>query len=647
MRFLKLFLRILIVAGIVVSVGLIVFITQLYVEIRNDTDKIVDYKPAVATQIFDRQERLVANLFDTEFRFYASFEEIPPRLIEALLAIEDTLFFEHNGINVDAIVRAMIKNIQNARYAEGGSTITQQLIKNLALTREKTIERKLKEFLLALRLETILSKEEILERYLNHTYFGHGFYGIKTASLGYFRKNMEDLSLKEIAMLVSLPRAPSFYDPTKNYEFALGRANNVLQRMFELGWISQEVFEEGSNERPRVYNDTLTKNIAPYVVDEVQRQLVGIEDLKTAGYKIYLNIDLDYQEIAHEALYFGYEQILARHKDNESLKEKLNGAFVVLENKTGKILALVGGVDYQKSNFSRATQSKRQIGSSVKPFLYLSAINSGLAQNYQIPDIARTYEYRVGNVRKKWQPKNYGNSLNGFVSLKMALTKSMNLATINLVEEVGFDRIYREILGYGFENVPKDLSISLGSFGASPLEMAKNFMVFSNYGKVIEPMLIDRIVDARGDVAYFSGDARELSQPKQSFLIVDILKNAVNNGTGRRAKVEGIELAGKTGTTNDNVDAWFCGFSPSIEAIVWYGKDDNTEMGYSETGGVAPAPAFAYFFNKILEIDPGLERKFSIPKGVHSQMVNGEMIYYTDESPIKNTTIIHQDEIIF
>lgn len=647
MRFFKIFFRISIIVGIVVAIGLAVFIAQLYAEIRNDTDKIVDYKPAIATQIFDRQERLVANLFDTEFRFYATFEEIPPRLIEALLAIEDTLFFEHPGINIDAIARAMIKNIQNARYAEGGSTITQQLIKNLALTREKTIERKLKEFLLALRLETILSKEEILERYLNHTYFGHGFYGIKTAALGYFRKNMEDLSLKEMAMLVSLPRAPSFYDPTKNYEFSLGRANNVLQRMFELGWISQEVFDESSSERPKVYNDTLTKNVAPYVVDEVQRQLAGIEDLKTAGYKIYLNIDLDYQEIAHEALYFGYEQILARHKDNESLKEKLNGAFVVLENKTGKILALVGGVDYQKSNFSRATQSKRQIGSSVKPFLYLSAINSGLAQNYQIPDIARTYEYKVGNVRKKWQPKNYGNSLNGFVSLKTALTKSMNLATINLVEEVGFDRMYREILSYGFENVPKDLSISLGSFGASPLEMAKNFMVFSNYGTVIDPMLIDRIVDARGDVAYFSGDTHELSEPKQSFLIVDILKNVVNNGTGRRARVEGIELAGKTGTTNDNVDAWFCGFSPSIEAIVWYGKDDNTEMGYSETGGVAPAPAFSYFFNKILEIDPGLERKFSVPKGVHSQTVNGEMFYYTEESPIKNTTIINQDEIIF
>lgn len=643
----KSFLRILGGIGIIATIGIVIFVVQVYAEIRNDTDKIVHYKPPVATQIFDRQKRLVANLFDKEFRFYANFEEIPPRLIEALLAIEDTLFFEHPGINVDAIMRAMLKNIQNARYAEGGSTITQQLIKNVALTREKTIERKIKEVLLAMRLETILSKEEILERYLNHTYFGHGFYGIKTASLGYFRKEMQALSLKEMAILVSLPRAPSFYDPTKNYEFALGRANNVLQRMYELGWISKEEFEIQSNERPTVYDDTLTQNVAPYVVDEVQRQLAGLKDLKTAGYKIYLNVDLDYQELAQEALYFGYEQILSRHKDDTDLKEKLNGAFVVLENKTGKILALVGGVDYEKSNFSRATQSKRQIGSSVKPFLYLSAINSGVAQNYQIPDIARTYEYRVGGERKRWQPKNYGSKLSGFVSLKTALTKSLNLATINLVEEVGFDRIYRDILRYGFSNVPKDLSISLGSFGASPLEMARNFMVFSNYGKVIDPMLIDYIMDAKGDIAYFTPNEYDLSSDTQSFLIVDILRNAVNAGTGRRAKVDGIELAGKTGTTNDNIDAWFCGFSPSIEAIVWYGKDDNTSMGYSETGGVAPAPAFSYFFNKILEIDPGLERKFKIPQGVHFQNIDGERFYYTNESPIRSTPKANHDTIIF
>ena len=640
-------LRILSVFCVVAVIGGIIFVAQVYSEIRNDTDKIVNYKPPVATQIFDRQDRLIANLFDKEFRFYATFEEIPPRLIEALLAIEDTLFFEHVGVNLDAIMRAMIKNIQNVRYAEGGSTITQQLIKNVALTRDKTIERKLKEVLLALRLETILSKEEILERYLNHTYFGHGFYGIKTAAGGYFRKSMDALTLKEIAILVSLPRAPSFYDPTRNYEFALGRANSVLQRMNELGWISQEALQDGLQERPKVYDDKLTQNVAPYVVDEVQRQLAGLQDLKTAGYKIYLNIDLDYQEIAQESLYFGYEQILARHKDDESLKEKLNGAFIVLESKTGKILALVGGVDYQKSNFSRATQSKRQIGSSVKPFLYLSAINSGLSQNYQIPDIARTYEYRVGGERKKWQPKNYGSSLSGFVSLKTALTKSLNLATINLVEEVGFDRIYNEILRYGFMNVPKDLSIALGSFGASPIEMAKNFMVFSNYGKIVDPMLVHSIVDERGDVMYFTPEEYVLTEEKQSFLIVDILRSVVNSGTGRRAHVDGIELAGKTGTTNDNVDAWFCGFSPSLEAIVWYGKDDNTPMGNSETGGVAPAPSFSYFFNKIIEIDPGLERKFKVPEGVRSQKVENEQVYYTDKSPIKPPARVNYDEIVF
>ncbi|TLD85022.1 PBP1A family penicillin-binding protein [Helicobacter sp. MIT 11-5569] len=643
----KSFFRILSVIGIVAIIGIVAFVVQVYVEVRNDTDKIVHYKPQIATQIFDRQNRLVANLFEEEFRFYATFEEMPARLIEALLAIEDTLFFEHPGVNVDAIMRAMIKNIQNARYAEGGSTITQQLIKNVALTREKTIERKIKEVLLAMRLETILSKEEILERYLNHTYFGHGFYGVKTATMGYFRKNMNALTLKEMAILVSLPRAPSFYDPTKNYEFALGRANNVLQRMYELGWISKEEFDEGSSERPKVYDDTLTQNVAPYVVDEVQRQLAGLADLKTAGYKIYLNIDLDYQEIAQEALYFGYEQILSRHKNDEDLKEKLNGAFVVLENKTGKILALIGGVDYAKSNFSRATQSKRQVGSSVKPFLYLSAINSGLSQNYQIPDIARTYEYKAGSVRKKWQPKNYNKSLSGFVSLKTALTRSMNLATINLVEEVGFDRIYNEVLRYGFSNVPKDLTISLGSFGASPLNMARNFMVFSNYGKVIDPMLIDRIVDMKGDVAYFTPNEYELSKDAQSFLIVDILRNVINAGTGRRARVEGIELAGKTGTTNDNVDSWFCGFSPSIEAVVWFGKDDNTPMGYSETGSIAPASSFGYFFSKILEIDPGLERKFKIPQGVRSQNVDNERFYYTDESPIRSAPKANHDTIIF
>ncbi|CAM2781287.1 transglycosylase domain-containing protein [Helicobacter burdigaliensis] len=643
----KFFLKILFMFFVVGAIAGIIFIGMLYSEIANDTDEIVHYKPKIATQVFDRKGRLVANLFEEEFRFYANYNEIPPRLIEALLAIEDTLYFEHPGVNLDAIMRAMLKNLKSGRYAEGGSTITQQLIKNLALTREKTIQRKIKEMLLAFKLETILSKEEILEKYLNHTYFGHGFYGVKTASMGYFRKDMDELSLKEIAMLVSLPRAPSFYDPTKNYDFSLGRANNVLQRMYEIGWISKDELESGLKERPKTYDDTLTKNVAPYVVDELLRVLKDLKDVKSGGYKITLNIDLDYQEVAQEALYFGYEQILSRHKNDASLKEKLNGAFVVLENQTGKILALVGGVDYQKSNFNRATQSKRQIGSSVKPFLYQTAIDSGLSPNHKIADIARTYEYRVNGVKKVWQPKNYVNSFRGLVSMKDALTKSLNLATINLVEEVGFDRIYADILKYGFSNVPKDMSINLGSFGASPLEMARNFTLFSNYGKIVEPQLIVSIQNYEGKSVEFETKEREITSEAQSFLLVDMLRNAVIRGSGTRAKVEGIELAGKTGTTNDNVDAWFCGFSPSVEAIVWYGKDDNTPMGHSETGSIAPAPAFSYFFERILKVDPAIKREFSIPKGVQSRKVNGEIVYFTEKSPLREDVKEQNESIIF
>ncbi|MCQ2646732.1 penicillin-binding protein, partial [Helicobacter pylori] len=222
-----------------IVIGLLaILIAQVWVTTDKDIAKIKDYRPGVASQILDRKGRLIANIYDKEFRFYARFEEIPPRFIESLLAVEDTLFFEHGGINLDAIMRAMIKNAKSGRYTEGGSTLTQQLVKNMVLTREKTLTRKLKEAIISIRIEKVLSKEEILERYLNQTFFGHGCYGVKTASLGYFKKPLDKLTLKEITMLVALPRAPSFYDPTKNLEFSLSRANDILRRLYSLGWIS-------------------------------------------------------------------------------------------------------------------------------------------------------------------------------------------------------------------------------------------------------------------------------------------------------------------------------------------------------------------------------------------------------------------------
>jgi len=634
--------------GIFGAFGLAGYMLYLYDEVRFETDKLLNYNPPLATQIYDRKGRLVANLFENEFRLYAKYEEIPPRVIEALAAIEDTLFFEHEGINVDAIFRAIIKDLQEMRLAEGASTITQQLVKTTLLTHEKKISRKLKEVLLSIRLESILSKEEILERYLNQVYFGHGYYGIKAAANGYFKKSLEHLTLKEIAILVGLPRAPSFYDPTKNLEFALSRANKTIIRLKTLGWIEDKEFKESMAETPIVYNETLTQNAAPYVVDEVIRILEGkVDNLKSGGYEISLNIDLDYQNLAQEAVRFGYKEI--KERDEHNMTNMLNGASVVLDSATGKVLALVGGVDYKKSVFNRATQSKRQPGSSFKPFVYLSALNMGYSPASKVADISRTYEFKTDNAESKvWKPKNYTRDLKGVISVREALTRSVNLATINLVEEAGFDNIYNSLSDYGFKDLPRNLSISLGSFGISPLELSKFFTIISNYGKMIEPAIISSIRAKNGEVIYFNSEPREVIPARQSFLMIDMLKDAVRLGTGKRAMVEGIEVAGKTGTTNDTVDGWFCGFTPTIQAIFWYGNDNYTPMPRIETGGRSAAPAFNYFIKRVVELEPQIKRVFDIPEGVIKANIDGKTEFFTDISkPPKQEENLGGGEMLF
>ncbi len=257
----------------IIGLAICAWLLYLYSHIRFELDKVINYNPRLTTQIFDKDGKLISNLFSKENRLYVNYDEIPARVIEGLVAIEDTHFFEHNGINLDAISRAIIKDIKAGALVEGASTLTQQLIKTLILTREKKIIRKIKEVLLALKLETVLSKEEILERYLNQVYFGHGYYGIKTAARGYFNKELYELNLKEIAILVGLPRAPSFYDPTRNLKFSLARANQVIQRMNTLGWINAKEYEEAMKSTPKIYDKTLTQNKAPYIVDYVLKTL--------------------------------------------------------------------------------------------------------------------------------------------------------------------------------------------------------------------------------------------------------------------------------------------------------------------------------------------------------------------------------------
>ncbi len=640
--------------GLFIILGLVItgWLYQLYDEIKEDIDSVVNYAPKQSTQFFDKDGKLIANTFKEENREYVKYDDIPARIIEGLVAIEDTQFFEHHGVNPDAISRAIIKDIAAGGFVEGASTLTQQLVKMLILTREKKLIRKVKEALLSIRLETILTKEEILERYLNHVYFGHNYYGIKTAAKGYFNKDLYELTLKEMAILVGLPRAPSFYDPTKNLKISLARANQVITRLNTLGWINKEQFENSMKEIPTIFNQTLTKNKAPYAVDFAISQLINdIPDILSGGYKVYLTIDLDAQEIAQEALKTSYESALKRdlefrksekRPNDDTYVKELNGAIITMESSTGKILALSGGIDYNQSVFNRAFQAKRQAGSSIKPFLYQIALNSGYNPASQLIDISRTYDYKVGGVEKKWQPKNYGGNFEGIVTFRDSLTESRNLATLNLVNDLGVTTVTNELKNFGFKDVEDNLSITLGSMGVSIIDFSEQYSMFSNNGTKVKPYIIEQVVNKSGQSVSFEPQTKEMMKPEQIYLMTSVLQDVVLRGTGKSAQVPGLEVAGKTGTTNDNIDAWFCGYSPSIQTIIWFGKDNNTPMRKTETGGKIAAPVFSQFFKEYLKIHPEIPRNFSVPQNVYTVQVNGKNEYYTDTSPLPEVQIQSQ-----
>ena len=626
-------------AGIALCGGFL----YIYSLVRFDAYSIIDYKPKLTTQIYDRNGELIANIFE-ENRIYVKYEDLPARMVEALVAIEDTSYFEHGGVNFEAIARAIIKDIKAKKMVEGASTLTQQLVKNLALSPERKLERKIKEAVLSIKIESELTKEQIIERYLNHVYLGHGYYGIKTAAQGYFRKELNELSLKEIAILVGLPKAPSSYDPTKHPDLSFGRANRVLERMHDIGWINEDEYRRGVLEEPAVFDDTLTKNKAPYVVDEIIKEASKkFDDIKTGGYRIQSSVDLGVQKMAEEALIFGYNEILKR--DKKANPAILNGAMVVTQPQTGQILALVGGVDYAKSSYNRATQSQRQPGSSFKTFIYQIALNNGYSVVSQVADIARSFD--MGNG-KEWTPKNYSGGFQGYITLKSAITQSRNLATINLLNDLGLSSVLKQLVDMGFENMPENLSIALGSFGIAPLEFAKFYSMFPNEGETVEPTLIKRVENSFGVTTNYEPQRKQVIKPEQAFLTISLLQNVVNAGTGRNAKIAGIQVAGKTGTTNNNVDAWFCGFTPDVQAIIWYGNDDNSPMKKVEGGGRTAAPVFKKFMEGYMKQYPTLRRAFTQPDGVYKGNYQGSEEFYTDDSPLPQNTpnndILQQQE---
>ncbi len=620
-------------AAVLLFIGLLAAGIYAYTIISLDARKLIEYKPELSTEVIDRNGEVVAYVFKDQHRLYAKYDEMPKKLVYSLVAIEDSGFFEHKGVSPEAILRAIFKDIQAGSFVEGGSTLTQQLIKNTYLSNEKKITRKIKEAILALKIEKALTKEQILEIYLNEIFFGNGYYGVRTAANGYFHKNLDQLTLKESAMLAGIPNAPSSLNPIKYYDRANKRANLVLMRLKNLGWIDEQQYSQAINERPIVYKESLTKNLAPYAVDAIIKEYEPtFSDIRTGGYKIYTTLDLKLQRAANEAALKAYNNAKAYSSNNS-----LNVAVVSMESSTGNILAMVGGYDYAKSPFNRAVSAFRQPGSAFKPFIYQVALDSGYNPASVLDDSPRSFEIIQGSGKSTiWNPKNYDGTNKGYMTLRQALIESRNLPIINLVDTIGLDTVIDKLDSLQIENMPRVMSIALGSLSVTPLKMAQIYSIFPNGGKMLTPRLVDKIVSRDGEVVLQTEIKEEgkFTIPKQAYLMTSMLQDVVRRGTGVAANVRGIELAGKTGTTNNNVDAWFCGYSPEITTVIWVGRDDNKPMNHSITGGRTVASAFNIYYKKLISAYPRTKRHFDIPEGVKTGEIGGVSEYYTDISPL-------------
>ena len=433
-------------------------------------------------------------------------------------------------------------------------------------------------------------------------------------------------------MLIALPKGPTLYNPVTHYELNIKRANKILKRMYNLGWISENEYKTSLLERPKVYKRL--KNKAPYAIDTAIKKLIKkYPDLLYKGYKITLTIDLPTQQIAKETIQWNYKRVL---KLNNNLNpNQLNGALININQQTGEVLAIVGGVDYKKSKFNRAIQSKRSMGSSIKPFIYQIALNEGMNPATLIPDISRKFKIIKDKNETYWKPKNFEKNTLGLITLREALIHSRNLATINLVLQLGLNNVIDNLYYFGFDKMNNDLSIALGSVGESLWKVSELYTIFSNYGKRSKVHIIKTIEIPKDNIKIIPKyPSIDIEPDYQAYLMISMLKDVVKKGTGRNANLKDIEIAGKTGTTNLNKDAWFCGFTPNSETIIWFGNDNYTTLGKWMTGGRVSAPAFKHFYKQLLLIHPELKRNFKIPKQVKIFISsNGERELFTPISP--------------
>jgi penicillin-binding protein 1A len=579
---------------------LTVFLGTLLVTLKTldipDLRSVAGYAPAQASIIYDRYDKEIDRVF-TENRTVVPLADMNPFLPKAFVAAEDGRFFEHPGLDLLSVLRAMFVNMKSGRKSQGGSTITQQVARALLLTPEKTYVRKFKEAILAWRIDTLLTKEEILYIYLNQIYLGEGAYGVEAAAHVYFGKTAKSLTLAEAALLAGLPQAPSRYTPLKQYDLGRARQRYVLNRMAEDGYISDAdarlAYEAGlALSQPQ--RESAKSN--GYYLDAVKREASALLDrpLQEAGARIYTYLDQDLQQQAAMAVSNGLKAAMARQvvHNGRSLDEP-QGALVCLEKETGRVRAVIGGGDYRLSPFNRAVQARRPAGSVFKPFVYAAALENGWQPYSVISDAPLAI---AGGGGGTWRPKNYTGQYHGDTTLETALINSYNIATVRLMQKVGVKKVHAIAGASGITAaMTPDLSLALGAVDVSLLEITAAYGPFASHGKYVEPTFIDRII-CNGKKVSLLAPRRTQSLPTHTALKMRMmLEGVVKKGTGHRAAgLPGI-TGGKTGTSNDSRDAWFIGFNGNYLTGVWVGHDRNQSLGSAESGGRTAAPIWREF----------------------------------------------------
>jgi penicillin-binding protein 1A len=699
-----------------------------------------EYQPSLITKVHADNGQVMGQFY-VERRILAPLAEVPQHLINAVVAVEDTRFFEHPGLDIWGIFRATWTNLKRGGKFEGASTITQQLARTLFLSSERTFRRKIRELILALKMEVVLTKDQILEMYLNQIYFGHGAYGIGSAALTYFGKGISELNLPESAFLAGLPKAPSTYSPYKNYDLAKKRQEHVLGRMAQANFISADLAQEAIDTKLTFQRRSIER-VGPYFLEDIRQHLVneyGEPMVYKGGLQVFTTLNIDMQRLAENAIQTGLRQLdkrqgwrgPLRHEDPPamlpedppddlpepdeivegivtqvskeavtvlahglvgtiSLKDMLwakrrlaqdvlvteaknipitsakqllrpgdvievvlksmkkdqvqfsleqtplvEGAIMAIDPRTGAIRAMVGGYDFERSQFNRALLSVRQPGSAFKPIIYATALDSGMTPATLVLDAPVVYEQE--DPGKTWKPENYEKRFFGPITLREALRHSRNAATVRLLEQLGVRRVTDFSRSLGIRSpLSQDLSLALGSSGVTLEEITSAFGVFANQGLALKPYTLSMVKDQDDKIIeqhLFS--PQQVVSPETAYLITHMMMDVIQSGTGKRARAIGRPLAGKTGTTNSYRDAWFVGYAPNLAVGVWVGFDGVETLGKIESGAHAALPIWTQFVGEALQSLP--VQTFAIPQGIQFAEIDQATGTLVSE-PTKNTT---------